>query len=293
MALCVIQTVAELKNAVAEARESNKRVGLVPTMGALHEGHLSLVNKACDECEFVVVSVFVNPTQFNNAHDLSTYPRNLDADVALLANNTNADVVFAPSVEEMYPDVADRALQAEGDPWNIGQLGAVMEGSMRPGHFNGVCQVVTLLMSHVEPDKAYFGEKDFQQLAIIRKVVAEKQFGIDIVGCPIMRYADGLAISSRNALLSAEAREVAPKIHAVLEESKKYKYIMSPRELEKWVTDKLNEEPLFEVEYYSICDAITLQPLNNWSETDQVQGCITCYDGTKEDRVRLIDNIAY
>ena len=164
---------------------------------------------------------------------------------------------------------------------------------MRPGHFNGVCQVVTLLMSHVCPDKAYFGEKDFQQLAIIRKVVADKNLGITIVGCPIKRYEDGLAISSRNALLTKEARLVAPKIHAVLEESKKYKCIMSPRELEQWVTDKLNEEPLFEVEYYSICDALTLQPLEKWSDSEQAQGCITCYDGTIDNRVRLIDNIAY
>lgn len=293
MSLRVIHTVAELKNAVAEARKEGKSVALVPTMGALHEGHLSLVDKACGECEFVVVSVFVNPTQFNNANDLKTYPRNLDADVALLDDNTNADVVFAPSVEEMYPSEEDRALKAEGDPWNIGDLGAVMEGAMRPGHFNGVCQVVTLLMKHVGPDKAYFGEKDFQQLAIIRKVVADKQLDITIVGCPIKRYDDGLAISSRNALLTKEAREVAPKIHAVLEESKSLKGTLSPRELEKWVTDKLNEEPLFEVEYYSICDAITLQPLQQWSDTDQAQGCITCYDGTIDNRVRLIDNIAY
>ena len=173
----VISTIAELKRRVADARQSGRSVGLVPTMGALHVGHLSLVKRACAECDFVVVSVFVNPTQFNNPDDLRTYPRTLDADVALLDTNTQADVVFAPSAEEVYP-VPDTRV------FNLGPVAEVMEGAHRPGHFNGVCQIVSKLFAYVSPDKAYFGEKDFQQIAVIRQMVKECDFKLDIVACP-------------------------------------------------------------------------------------------------------------
>lgn len=276
----VISTIAELKRRVADARQSGRTVGLVPTMGALHVGHLSLVKRACAECDFVVVSVFVNPTQFNNPEDLRTYPRTLDADVALLDTNTQADIVFAPSAEEVYP-VPDTRV------FNLGPVAEVMEGAHRPGHFNGVCQIVSKLFAYVSPDKAYFGEKDFQQIAVIRQMVKECDFKLDIVACPIVRETDGLAVSSRNTLLTPEHRAAAPHIHASLEESRRHMAEMTPAQLADWTVAKVNENPLLKVEYYEIVDALTLQPIKDWAETSQPVGCITVQAGA----VRLIDNI--
>ncbi|MCQ2236887.1 MAG: pantoate--beta-alanine ligase [Bacteroidales bacterium] len=278
-----IVTISELKQAVAGARAEGKTVGLVPTMGALHVGHLSLIKRACDECDFVVISVFVNPTQFNNPEDLRTYPRTLEADKKLIEDNTSAQVVFAPSVEEVYPEPDTRQ-------FSFGPIAEVMEGEHRPGHFNGVAQIVSKLFMFVEPDKAYFGEKDFQQLAIIRKMVKDYKFNIQIVGCPIVRYMDGLAVSSRNALLQEDERAIAPIIQATLRRSvEEMQYKMTPAEVIAWVTKTLNNIEHLEVEYYSIVDGLTLQPINEWNETNYVVGCITCYCG----KVRLIDNITY
>lgn len=278
----VVTTISALKSAVSEARKENKQVGLVPTMGALHEGHLSLVNKACEECDFVVVSIFVNPTQFNNPEDLRTYPRTLDADKSLLESQTRADVIFAPTVEEVYPEPDTRI-------FDFGPLAEVMEGKYRPGHFNGVGQIVSKLFMFVEPDKAYFGEKDFQQLAIIRKMTKDLKMDIDIVPCPIVREADGLAKSSRNTLLTKESREVAPQIYAALKGSKQLTTDRTPKEVAQWVVGQLNSTEGLEVEYYEIVDGNTLQPINTWQETDYAVGCITVYAG----KVRLIDNITY
>lgn len=278
----VVTTISALKSAVSEARKENKQVGLVPTMGALHEGHLSLVNKACEECDFVVVSIFVNPTQFNNPEDLRTYPRTLEADKSLLESQTRADVIFAPTVEEVYPEPDTRI-------FDFGPLAEVMEGKYRPGHFNGVGQIVSKLFMFVEPDKAYFGEKDFQQLAIIRKMTKDLKMNIDIVPCPIVREADGLAKSSRNTLLTKESREVAPQIYAALKGSKQLTTDRTPKEVAQWVVGQLNSTEGLEVEYYEIVDGNTLQPINTWQETDYAVGCITVYAG----KVRLIDNITY
>lgn len=278
-----ITTIRDLKSAVSAARAKGQTVGLVPTMGALHIGHLSLVKRACEECDFVVVSVFVNPTQFNNPEDLRTYPRTLDADIALLSENTGANVVFAPTVEEVYPEPDTRQFA-------FGPIAEVMEGEHRPGHFNGVAQIVSKLFMFVEPDKAYFGEKDFQQLAIIRKMVKDMDFKIQIVGCPIVRYMDGLAVSSRNALLQEDERAIAPIIQATLRRSvEEMQYKMTPAEVISWVTKTMNGIEHLEVEYYSIVDGLTLQPIENWGDTEYVVGCITCYCG----KVRLIDNITY
>ena len=208
----VKNTIKDLKASVALARQNGSRIGLVPTIGALHQVHLSLVKRACSECDFVVVSIFVNPTQFNNAEDLKTYPRTLEEDLRLLSENANVDVVFAPSVEEIYP-------QPDTRQFELGKLAEVMEGRYRPGHFNGVAQIVSKLFMFVEPDKAFFGEKDFQQLAIIRQLVKNLNFSIEIVGCPIVRYMDGLAVSSRNTLLTEEQRAIAPIIQATLRRS--------------------------------------------------------------------------
>lgn len=275
----VISTVAELKARVADARKTGKSVGLVPTMGALHVGHLSLVKRACDENDFVVVSVFVNPTQFNNPEDLRTYPRTLDADVKLLADNSRADVVFAPSAQEVYPTPDTRV-------FSLGPVAEVMEGAHRPGHFNGVCQVVSKLFAYVSPDKAYFGEKDFQQIAVIRQMVNLYDFKLQIVPCPIVREADGLAVSSRNTLLTPEHRAAAPLINQVLQESKNLIGQMTPAQLIRWTVDKINANPLLQVEYYEIVDAVTLQAIDSWSQTAEPHGCITVQAGN----VRLIDN---
>lgn len=278
----IVSTIAELKAATAEARKQNKIVGLVPTMGALHKGHLSLVNKACSECQFVVVSIFVNPTQFNNPEDLRTYPRTLEADTRLLADNTNADIVFAPTVEEVYPEPDTRQ-------FSFGPLAEVMEGKYRPGHFNGVAQIVSKLFMFVEPDKAFFGEKDFQQLAIIRQMVKDLDMNIEIVPCPIVREDDGLAVSSRNTLLTDEFRAVAPFIQETLRKSVEKMSEMTPQETIEWVCRKINNYGNLEVEYYSIVDGLTLQDIESWDDTDYVVGCITVYAG----KVRLIDNITY
>lgn len=276
----VINTVAALKARVAAARQQGKTVGLVPTMGALHVGHLSLVSRACQECDFTVVSVFVNPTQFNNPDDLRTYPRTLDADVKLLADNTNTDIVFAPSVQEIYPTPDTRV-------FDLGPVAQVMEGTHRPGHFNGVCQIVSKLFAYVSPDKAYFGEKDFQQIAVIRQMVSQCDFKLQIVDCPIVREADGLAVSSRNTLLTPQHRAAAPHIHKILAASVEKVKSMTPARLAQWTIDEVNKNEFLAVEYYEIVDALTLQPIKAWADTKSAVGCITVQAGA----VRLIDNI--
>ena len=276
----VIATVKELKSAISAARSEGKTVGLVPTMGALHKGHLSLVRRACAENDFVVVSVFVNPTQFNNPEDLRTYPRTLEADVKLLSDNTETAVVFAPTIEEVYPEPDTRQ-------FSFGPLAEVMEGKFRPGHFNGVAQVVSKLFYFAGPDRAYFGEKDFQQIAIVKKMTRDLGLTLQIVECPIVREDDGLAVSSRNTLLTPEHRAAAPHIHASMEASLSQVGRLTPSQLEGWTINQVEQNPLLKVEYYEIVDGLTLQPIRSWDETDYAVGCITVFAG----KVRLIDNI--
>lgn len=278
----IVTSIAELKSAVAEARKAGKTVGLVPTMGALHKGHLSLVKRACTECQFTVVSIFVNPTQFNNPEDLRTYPRTLEADTKLLSDNATVDVVFAPTAEEVYPQPDTRVFE-------LGPVAEVMEGARRPGHFNGVAQIVSKLFTFVEPDKAYFGEKDFQQIAVIKKMVSDLGFKLQIVPCPIVREDDGLALSSRNTLLTPEFRAAAPHIHKVLASSLEKQNSLSPKQLIDWVTGEINSFGGLVVEYYSIVDGLTLQDVNSWDDSNYIVGCITVHAG----KVRLIDNITY
>lgn len=278
----IIRTVKELKEAVSALKSEGKSVGLVPTMGALHDGHISLVERARTGNDAVVVSVFVNPTQFNNPDDLRTYPRTEDADCHRL-EKAGVDIAFIPSVEEMYPEPDTRV-------FDLGPVAAVMEGAMRPGHFNGVAQVVSRLFAMVNPDRAYFGEKDFQQIAVIRRMVELEKFPIEIVACPIKREIDGLALSSRNVRLSAHQREVAPNIHRVMEESLAYKASgASLKDVKHRVIDEINAYPEMEVEYYEIVNAADMQPVAEWSDCDEAVGCITVYLGD----VRLIDNIKY
>ena len=277
----VVKTISELKSLISGYKQENKTVGLVPTMGALHAGHKSLVDRARKENDIVVVSVFVNPTQFNNKQDLATYPRTEERDCALL-EAAGCDVVFMPAVEEVYPEPDNRQ-------FDLGAVAEVMEGAHRPGHFNGVAQIVSKLFGFVEPDRAYFGEKDFQQSAVIRKMVQLEGFKLQIVACPIKREDDGLALSSRNVRLTAEQRQLAPNIYRVLKESCNFAKSHTVAETEKFVVDSLNALPQMEVEYYSIVDALTMQPVSDWADADSITGCITVYCG----EVRLIDNIAY
>ena len=277
----LVHTVQELRAELDIQRKAGKKIGLVPTMGALHEGHASLVRRAVAENEVVVVSDFVNPTQFNDKNDLLKYPRTLDADCELLEKE-GATYVFAPSVEEVYPEPDTRQ-------FSYAPLDTVMEGKYRPGHFNGVCQIVSKLFMMVEPDKAYFGEKDFQQLAIIREMVKQMQFPLEIVGCPIVREADGLALSSRNARLSEEERRQALSISRTLFAGKEYAVSHTVAETQQFVEDSIAASEGLELEYFELVDGLTLQKISSWEETDYAVGCITVYCG----EVRLIDNIKY
>ena len=279
----IIRKVAELEDFIADARAHGLKVGLVPTMGALHDGHLSLVKKAVSENEVAVASVFVNPTQFNNPDDLATYPRNEEADFRLL-EEAGISAVFAPSVEEIYPAGAD-----EGHVFDLGEVAEVMEGKFRPGHFQGVAQIVSKLFRLVAPDRAYFGEKDFQQIAVIRRMAATEGIDVDIIACPICREEDGLALSSRNALLRPEERKVAPGIHEALAESVEYSRDHSLQATHDSVVERINAIPFCEVEYFEIVDGQTLKHLEDWDDSDDIVGCITVYCG----KVRLIDNIRY
>ncbi|MDY5086553.1 MAG: pantoate--beta-alanine ligase [Alloprevotella sp.] len=279
----VVTTVEALKQALADERQSGKTIGLVPTMGALHEGHASLVRRSVSENGCTVVSVFVNPTQFNDKNDLANYPRTLDADCALL-ERLGASLVFAPSVEEVYPEPDTRT-------FSYPPIDSVMEGPRRPGHFNGVCQIVSKLFLMVEPDRAYFGEKDFQQIAVIRAMVADLKLPLEIRPCPIVREASGLAMSSRNTLLTAEEKLTAVHISQTLMQSVDYSQTHSPAETEQWVVATLNAIDGLEVEYFQIVNDTTLQPIADWADAPGVVGCITVYCGRRP--VRLIDNMRY
>ncbi|MGN0223565.1 MAG: pantoate--beta-alanine ligase [Muribaculaceae bacterium] len=278
----VISTVAQLREAVADAKKAGATVGLVPTMGALHAGHVSLIERARRECDFVVVSVFVNPTQFNNPDDLRTYPRTVDADCEKLTA-AGVDVAFVPSVEEIYPQPDTRV-------FDLGPVAEVMEGAMRPGHFNGVAQIVSKLFSYVQPRRAYFGEKDYQQIAVIRRMVELEGFDLEIVPCPIKRHDDGLAMSSRNVRLTAEQRAKAPAIHRILAQSVEDAVTCHDiAALQQHVVDAINAVDGMEVEYYQIVDALSLQPVESWDGQHPLVGCVTVWMGD----VRLIDNIKY
>lgn len=279
----VIQKIVELQNELFSYRKNNKTIGLVPTMGALHAGHASLVKQSVKENDVTVVSVFLNPTQFNDKGDLERYPRTLEADCQLL-EACGADFVFAPTVEEIYPKPDNR--QFEFSPQST-----VMEGAKRPGHFNGVCQVVSRLFYIVRPDRAYFGEKDWQQIAVIKRLVdfIGMKDSITIVECPIVREQDGLAMSSRNMLLTADERAIAPKIYEALRKSVDYSQSHSVAETQEKVVNEINAVDGLEVEYFEIVDGNTLLKVNTWE--DYVVGCITVYCGHTP--IRLIDHIKY
>ena len=266
---------------VSDSRARGETIGFVPTMGALHEGHLSLVRKAGEECHLVVVSIFVNPNQFNDPADLERYPRDLERDTALL-QETPCELLFVPAVEEIYPEPDTRV-------FDFGLLDKVMEGKHRPGHFNGVAQVVSRLFNIVKPDRAYFGQKDFQQLVIVREMVRQLNLGTEVVAGSIVREPDGLAMSSRNLLLTGNQRKSAPLIAKTLFESFNFAKEKSIEETREIVIQKINTNPDLNVEYFEIVDGHTLQPVDNWTESDYIVGCIAVFAG----KVRLIDNVVY
>lgn len=277
--MIVVETIKSLKQELE--KYNSKNVGFVPTMGALHDGHISLVKRSVEENDVTVVSVFVNPTQFNDKADLERYPRTEEADKKLL-EAAGCDIVFMPQVEEMYPEEDTRV-------FNFGSIENVMEGKYRPGHFNGVAQIVSKLFYAVEPTRSYFGEKDFQQVAIIRDMVKQLNIPVEIIACPIIREESGLARSSRNELLSAEERKKAALISQVLSKSVNFAKEMSVEEVKNWVNDQFKSDDTFKMDYYDIVDGNSLQSVSSWDESDYIVGCIAIYCG----KIRLIDNIHY
>lgn len=273
----VVNRVADLNAALALCPKEG--VGFVPTMGALHAGHRSLVERARRENETVVVSVFVNPTQFNDKNDLKNYPRTPEADCAIL-EAAGADIVFMPSVEDIYPEPDTRI-------FDFGLVDKVMEGATRPGHFNGVAQVVSRLFDLVRPARAYFGEKDFQQIAVIKAMVKQLSIDIDIVECAIVRGEDGLALSSRNELLTPEHRKAAPHIYATISQCAERSKELSPKQLTEWVVATIDSNPLLKTIYFEAVDALTMQRVESWDDAERIQGCCAIQAG----EIRLIDNI--
>ena len=274
----IIKTVAELQK-ITQAFRERKTIGLVPTMGALHEGHASLAANCRKKCDVAIASIFVNPTQFNNKADLTNYPRCEEKDLEIL-QNLGVDIVFTPSEKEIYPEPDTRT-------FCFGEMERVMEGAFRPGHFNGVAQIVSRLFEYCKPHYAFFGEKDFQQLAIIRELVKKQHYPIEIIACPTVREKDGLAMSSRNQNLSPEMRKIAPVIAKTLFAAKEKMQNTDVLSLKNWITHEINMEGL-KTEYVDVVNARTLQPIEHWDEAEFVQLCVAAW----AESVRLIDNIA-
>lgn len=277
----VLKSKNELVGLIDSYKKEGKTIGFVPTMGALHSGHLSLVKECKKNSDITVVSIFVNPTQFNDQEDLKRYPRTLEKDTELL-KTVDCDIIFAPSVQEIYPEPDSRK-------FNFGYVESIMEGARRPGHFNGVGQVVSRLFDIVRPDKAFFGMKDFQQVAIIKNMVKQLNYNIRIVPCPIVREESGLALSSRNTLLNEDYKKNAPHIYATLKKGRNLASQMSVADLKKWITDEINNNPYLETEYVEIVDDTTLKIIENWTEEGTKVACVAVHAG----EIRLIDNIVF
>ena len=277
----VINTIEQLRKCLAEQRKEGRTIGLVPTMGALHEGHASLVRRSVKENDVTVVSIFLNPTQFNDPKDLERYPRTLEADCRLL-KDCGADIAFAPTVKEIYPEPDTRQ-------FSYPPTDSVMEGAMRPGHFNGVCQIVSKLFMYVEPDRAYFGEKDYQQIAVIRRMIDDLGFKLEAVPCPVVRQEDGLAMSSRNTLLTDNERKTAANIYRIMKES--CSLGLTVQQTHDYVVEEINKIDGLEVQYFSIVDGDSLADVSSWDDAPSIVGCITVFCGTKP--IRLIDHIRY
>jgi pantoate--beta-alanine ligase len=276
----IFTKIAEIKPYLDQQRAGGISIGFVPTMGALHAGHTSLVAVSKSETKLTVCSIFINPTQFNDKKDLERYPRTPEKDLEML-KNAGCDVVFMPSAEEMYPKTDNRT-------FDFGYLDKVLEGAHRPGHFNGVGQIVSRLFDIVKPDKAFFGNKDYQQVMIIKELVKTLKYDIEIVVCPTLREKDGLAMSSRNALLSEQDRKDASLIPALMKEAQKMKTAgKNVSEIKSKILSALNNEN-FRADYFAICDGDTLKEISSFSESKNPVALIACFVG----KIRLIDNIA-
>ena len=279
----IFDNIVDLQNELFCLRKANRKIGLVPTMGALHQGHASLVKQCVADNDITIVSVFLNPTQFNDPKDLERYPRTFEEDCKIL-NEVGADIVFAPTPKEMYPTPDNRHFE-------FPPTSTVMEGAKRPGHFNGVCQVVSRLFYITKPHNAYFGEKDWQQICVIKQLVKYLNLDINIIECPIIREENGLAMSSRNALLTSEERTIAANIYRILKESVTKKDYLSVDELQQEVINSINAVDQLEVEYFEIVDGNTLETVHSWNDSPYIVGCITVYCGATP--IRLIDHIKY
>lgn len=279
----IFDNIVDLQNELFYLRKANKKIGLVPTMGALHQGHASLVKQCVADNDITIVSVFLNPTQFNDPKDLERYPRTFEEDCKIL-NEVGTDIVFAPTPKEMYPTPDNRHFE-------FPPTSTVMEGAKRPGHFNGVCQVVSRLFYITKPHNAYFGEKDWQQICVIKQLVKYLNLDINIIECPIIREESGLAMSSRNALLTSEERAIAANIYRILKESVTKKDSLSVGELQQEVINSINAIDQLEVEYFEIVDGNTLETVHSWDDSPYIVGCITVYCGATP--IRLIDHIKY
>lgn len=279
--MITVKSKTELSKLIEEHRRSGKLVGFVPTMGALHEGHISLIEISRRNSDVTVCSIFVNPTQFNDKADLERYPRTPEKD-ALMLEKACCDILFLPEVSEIYPEQDNRRFE-------FGTLDKVLEGAHRPGHFNGVAQVVSRLFDIVKPDKAFFGSKDYQQLLIIRELTNQLRLNIEIIACPTLREKDGLAMSSRNMLLNPDERKAAGLIPSLMNQAKELKNKGVPiEEIKEFVKKALSHDPIYRLDYYEICDASTLQPLNTLSTNVKSISLIACFVG----KIRLIDNLA-
>ena len=277
----ILNKIKIIEDILSEENKRKKTIGFVPTMGALHEGHISLIKRAKKENDIVVCSIFVNPIQFNNKEDFNKYPQKIDEDIIKLGN-IECDYLFIPSVDEMYPE-------NDNTVFDFGYLDKIMEGKYRPGHFNGVAVVVKKLFEIVEPNRAYFGEKDYQQLVIIKKLVEQNNFDIDIIPCPTLREKDGLAMSSRNLRLLPDERKIAPNIYKILKEAKEKSGKVSISELINWVKNEIILFKKIELEYFEIVDTQTLLPVSEWKDAENCIACIVVYVG----KIRLIDNIYF
>ncbi len=279
--MIIVGTKNELGQILGKYRENGNTIGFVPTMGALHEGHISLIRSSLENTDITICSIFVNPTQFNDAGDLARYPRMPEKDAQML-EKAGCDILFLPDVSEVYPEKDNRL-------FNFGHLDTILEAAHRPGHFNGVAQVVSILFDIVQPDKAFFGSKDYQQVMIIKALTKQLKLNIEVIPCPTLRENDGLAMSSRNMLLNGEERIAASLIPVLMKESKDLKNQgRSIDEIKQFVIQKLSSNPLYKLDYFEICNAETLVPLSSLTNTVKSIALIACFVG----KIRLIDNLA-
>lgn len=276
--MTICGTIVEVDRILNRYRETGKSIGFVPTMGALHEGHLSLLQAAKKDCDITVCSIFVNPTQFNDPKDLERYPRTPEKDCKMLGQ-AGCDVVFLPEVREMYPTPDTRQ-------FDFGRLNKMLDGAHRPGHFNGVAQVVSKLFSIIRPDRAYFGLKDYQQVQIVRALVKQLHMPVEIVACPILREEDGLAMSSRNTLLTAEERKAAKTIPRIMKMAREEFGKTTIPELKQKMLEEVRKEPLLKPDYIEFCDADSLEPVEHAKAGQKIICLVAIFSG----RIRLIDN---